>query len=331
MGPLWWTEKWVRVGRGLLRRGRIPQSWNVRFKFRWLIRTRVSLRRVQLTEDGTGERERVRHVVGVDESGNPTESGRPHVFTAVHCSRERSERLAELLVDCGLNPWQNKSSSLSAVLTDPTEQSRRVEEFVAKLASEPMTWRAAFGWQRYSIEERAAVACTVASKAITSASTPSGRAVLLHDGGEDTYGSSQIALRKQAAAKFNYSFQSAYCPVFVTSLAKADLTYPEVIAADYLAGYVRSVVEESGSATGELPPQVGRIHADWREPETSPLSRYRLRASTATHRSTRRSRVAAWIEGRRPADHGLQSSGRYDAVVSRLASGELQSYLREIE
>lgn len=291
----------------------------------------MSLRRVQLTEDGTGERERVRHVVGVDESGNPTESGRAYVFSAVHCSRERSERLAELLVDCGLNPWQNKSSSLSAILEDSTEQPRRVGDFVAKLSAEPITWSAAFGWQRYSIEERAAVACTVASKALTSADTLSGRAVLLHDGGRDTYGSSQIVLRKQAAATFNYSFQSTFCPVFVTSLAKADLTYPEVIAADYLAGYVRYVVEESASPSDELPSRVVRIRREWREPETSPLSLYWLRASGAAHQSTRRSRVAAWIEGRRPAEHGFQSSGQYDNVVSRLTSGELQSYLREIE
>lgn len=150
----------------------------------------MTLRRVQLAEDGTGARERVDHVVGVDESGNPTESDGPYVLAAVSCSRDRSERLAELLVDCGLYPWQNKSRSLSAVLDDPAEQSRRVAEFASRLRGEPVTWSAAFGWQQYSVEQRAAIACTVTSKALTSADDLSGRAVLLHDGGENTYGSS---------------------------------------------------------------------------------------------------------------------------------------------
>lgn len=290
----------------------------------------MSLRPVQLTEDGTGERERARHVIGVDESGNPTDSSEAYAVTAVFCPRERGERLVELLVDCGLHPWQNKSRSLSAILDDPTEQTRRVTDFVTRLSSERMAWSAAFGWQHYSLEERAATACTVASRALAGVDELAGKAVLVHDGGENTYGSHQIVLRKQAAAKFNHSFQSTLCPVFVTSLVRADLIYPEVIAADYLAGYVRTLVERSAGTSRDLPANVGRIRREWREPETAPLSFYWLRTSGATHASTVESRVVAWIEGRRPARRGFESGGQYENVVSRLSSPDVRSYLREL-
>lgn len=295
----------------------------------------MTLRPVQLVEAGSGDRTRVETVVGVDESGNPTGNGDPFVLAAVRCSRSDSERLARQLVQCGLHPWRNKSRSLSAVVDGRDEQTRRVERLVEALSSEKVAWSAAVGWQRYDLAERAAVACTVTSKALTtphreSSISVDGDAVLLHDGGEDTYGSNQRVLREQATATFDASFQSHACPVLVAPLTKADLTYPEVIAADYLAGYVRTRVAE-GNPIEMLPPQVVRIDASWREPSVAPASSFRLRTSGAVQDSAIRTRITAWLEGRRPSESApLTNDAHYDRLVTRIQDDTLRSYLRSL-
>lgn len=295
----------------------------------------MTLRPVQLVEAGSGDRTRVETVVGVDESGNPTRNADPFVLAAVRCSRSDSERLARQLVRCGLHPWRNKSRSLSAVVDGRDEQTRRVERFVEALSSEEVAWSAAVGWQRYDLAERAAVACTVTSKALTtphreSSISVDGDAVLLHDGGEDTYGSNQRVLREQAAATFDASFQSHVCPVLVTSLTKADLTYPEVIAADYLAGYVRTRVAE-GTAIEALPPQVVRIDANWQEPSVAPMASFRLRTSGVAQDDAIRTRITAWLDGRRPSESAsLTSDAHYDRLVGRVRDDTLRSYLRSV-
>lgn len=295
----------------------------------------MALRSVQLVEAGSGERTQVGTVVGVDESGNPTGNAKPFVLAALRCPRSDSERLAKRLVQCGLHPWQNKSRSLAAVVDERNEQTRRVERFVEAISSDVASWSAAVGWQRYDLVERAAVACSVTSKALTTphCETPvsvDGDAVLLHDGGENTYGANQRVLREQAATTFDASFQSSICPVFVAPMTKADLTYPEAIAADYLAGYVRERVA-AGSSVETLPPQVVRIDTSWTEPTVAPASLFQVRTSGVSQDAAIRTRIAAWLEGRRPPKStSLTNDSHYERLVARIQDDTLRTYLRSL-
>lgn len=292
----------------------------------------MGLRSIQVTSE-SGQRERLDHVVGVDESGNPDGGGEPFVISAVQCPRSYGEKLAEFLINAELNPWRSKSNSLSVSDEAKATQDERVEAFIDLIDSTPITWCAAAGWKAYGVPKRAKIACTVASKALT---TPhrvqqpnfEGDAALIHDGNAKTYGNKQQHLRKQASAAFNSSFQSAICSVYVSSLPKADLTYPEVVAADYLAGYVRKKLANGEKSMKQLPDQVLWIRSDWSPEDIQPAPLYWLRTSGSSQATTEQSRVVAWIEGRRPSNDGLTSGGQFSNIVSnRLSSDTLREYL----
>lgn len=292
------------------------------------------LRSVQLVEGGTGDRIRADHVVGVDESGNPSDS-RPFVLAAVQCPRSSGEKLAELLIRCGLDPWKSKSQTLT-VDTDEGEQSQRIETFLELLGETPSTWSAVAGWHTYDIAQRAAAACIVTTKALVGTGRNSdlsyeGPAVLLHDGSENTYGKRQRLLRQHATSQFGGGFDSRVCPVYTSALPKADLTYPEVNAADYLAGYIRYKMTR-GATVERLPEPVTRINESWRATDAVPVAHYRLRTTGGVQQSTTRSRVIAWIEGRRVADEtDITGQKPYNRIVDRLSSEILKQYLLDMD
>lgn len=295
----------------------------------------MGLRAVQVTDD-SGQRKRLDHVVGVDESGNPNADGGPFLISAVQCPRTYGEALAEHLIDAGLNPWQNKSSSLSVSDRAKATQDERVESFISAISSTPITWCAAVGWDAYNVPKRAAIACTVTSKALTTPHSNripdfEGDTALIHDGDAKTYGDNQHYLRKQASAEFNPSFQSAICSVHVSSLPKADLTYPEVTAADYIAGYIRKKLANGETTVEQLSDQVLWVSSDWACEDVQPAPLYWLRTSGAKQSTPEQSRVIAWIEGRRPPKDGVSSRRQFERVIeNRLESEKLKEYLAEL-
>ncbi len=296
----------------------------------------MGLRPVQVASK-SGEKKRLNHVIGVDESGNPDGTGGPFVICAVQCPRRHGEKLANYLIDAGLNPWRNKSHSLSTSDIAKATQDRRVESLISSIASTPVTWSSAVGWEAYSVPKRAAITCTVASKSLTTPHSEEksdfdGDAVLIHDGGPETYGENQQYLRKQASAEFNSSFQSAICAVYASSLPKADLTYPEVIAADYIAGYVRKKLTTGEASVKQLPKQVEWVSSGWTFEDVQPTPSYRLRTSGAKQAAVEQSRVIAWVEGRRPPKDGVSSGRKFENVIeNRIHSETLTKYLATLK
>lgn len=296
----------------------------------------MGLRSIQVTSE-SGQRKRLDHVVGVDESGNPDGGGEPFVISAVQCPRSYGEELAECLIEAGLNPWRSKSNSLSVSDEAKVTQDERVESFIDTIRFTPITWCAAVGWEAYSVPKRATIACTVTSKALTTPHSDElpdfeGDTALIHDGNAKTYGDKQRHLRKQASAKFNSSFQSTICSVYVSSLPKADLTYPEVVAADYIAGFVRKKLARGEKSVSQLPSQVLWISSEWTSEDVHPAPLYWLRTSGSGQTTMERSRIIAWIEGRRPPKEGLRSGGQFENIVNnRLESATLKEYLLNFE
>lgn len=284
------------------------------------------MRSVQVVDESSGSTTRADHVIGVDESGNATDSA-PFALAVVRCLREDGERLAELLVRHGLSPWQGKSKTV-AKNSSPAERDHRVEDLIDSLSDEPITWRVAAGFSSATIDHKAAGVCTLAKKTITSVGDFRGDSVIVPDGEPDMYGSRQEYLRVQASQTFDGSFQSAFGEVYVTGLASADLTYPEVATADYLAGYVRAAIAD-GQSVEALPDEVIWFSQDWREPSVSPFPFYRIHGVTGEYGATERTRVAAWIKGRHPDGGSHDVSSQWENTVRMLESDRLQQYLLE--
>ena len=258
------------------------------------------MRSVQVVEQSSANTTRAECVIGVDESGQVGDP-KPFALAAVRCPREESERLAELLLKQQLAPWRAKSKTLGKRVP-PAERDRRVKGLIEALTSEPVSWGVAVGRSQESIRHKAAAVCILAKKTITATDSSRGDSVIIPDGAPSMYGENQSYLRAQVAQIFDGSFQSTFGGIYVTGLPKADLTYPEAIAADYLAGYVRRAIAENGKAIRVLPDEVVRFDPNWVEPAVPPVPYYRIQGIGGDYGTHARTRIAAWIKGRRPVD-----------------------------
>ena len=283
------------------------------------------MRSVQVVEESSGETTRAEHVVGIDESGNVNGPG-TFVLAAVRCPREDGEGLAELLINNDLLPWLGKSQTL-AENTSPDERIQRVEGLIDDLEREGILWGAAVGHDHYSIHHKAAAVCVLSKQTITGDSGFQGDALLIPDGEAGMYGNSQQYLRTQAAQLFDGSFQSTFGGVFVTGLKKADLTYPEVTTADYLAGYIRDAIEERRESVQTLPDHVVRFDPNWREPSLPPQPFYRIQGVSGQYGARERTRAVAWITGRHPDGDEYNVISQWENRVQILESETIQQYL----
>lgn len=287
------------------------------------------LRRIELVEHGVVDTQppvqHANHVVGVDESGNHHDG--PFVMTTVQCPRSHGEHLAELLIELELEPWKSKSSSTPGGMSH-TELSATVEELLTSFQSTPITWHAVAGWGTYTVDQRAATACIVVSKTLTGGSGPTpeyeGPAALVHDGGARMYGSRQERLRRAATRQFN-GFGDRVTPVYITQLKDGDRIYPEITAADYIAGYVRSQLPDTGIEG--IGYDIQRIDNSWNVSDDPPSTLYSLRSRNRQQSQERYDRAAAWIEGRRPSSDGTWGNQPFQSLVSRLHSDVVMEYL----
>lgn len=287
------------------------------------------LRRVELQEcrsESDSNIQGVDHVVGVDESGNTSDS--PLVMVAVQCPRSKGELLAELLIELGLGPWKSKSSSSPAGMSDE-DLSESVEDLIERLNDHNITWHAVAGWGEYNKEQRGAISCVVTSKAMTGGSSNpmpeyEGPAVMLHDGGTGFYGNDQITLRRYASRQFS-GFHDRVTPIYIAHLFNGDKTYPEITTADYLAGYFRSIIPERGIEGASFPIQ--RIDPSWRSSDEPPVALYRLRTRNRRRQIRREERAAAWIEGRRPPENNGWDEQPIETLIGRLESETVRDYI----
>lgn len=290
------------------------------------------LRRVELVESGGEDSghanvQHINHVVGVDESG--TSADGPFVMAAVQCPRGSGEILAEFLIEEGLQPWKSKSSSTPSGMSN-SGLSEHVSNLLDLIEGTPITWHAVAGWGAYSKPERAAIACIVASKAMTGGGNQeipdfNGPATLMHDGGHQLYGAGQLAIRRAATRQFN-GFGDRVTPVYLSFLEDGDKTYPEITAADFIAGYLRSEIPERGIEGLRQP--VERINESWRASDSDPPSPlYQIRTRDRRRQQAKIARAAAWIEGRRPPEDGGWNESPIESLAGRLTSETVRDYI----
>jgi hypothetical protein len=265
-------------------------------------------------------------VAGIDESGNVTGPG-TFALAAVRCPRDRGERLAELLIENKLNPWRTKSETLTEVAS-AADRKRRVESLVEDLATESIPWAVACGYSATSIHHKAAAVCMLTKKTITQDPEFSGDVVIIPDGSNSMYGDSQQHLRTQSSQIFDGSFQSAFGGVYITGMPKADLTYPEAIAADYIAGYMRGAIDE-GQQPNDLPDEVVWFDNNWREPTVSPSPYYRIKGNSGDYGGLEKNRAAAWVKGRHRDGDDYDVRSQWDNTIDMIESDTVQEYLTE--
>lgn len=214
--------------------------------------------------------------------------------------------------------------------TSHAERDSRVEDLIVRLESEPVEWSTAVSYSSTSIQHKAAAVCVLSQKTITRVEGFSGDAVIVPDGSSDMYGRKQSILRQQASQMFGGSFQSAFGEVYISALPKADLTYPEVAAADYISAYFRSKAQ-MGVPFTELPENVVLFDPNWREPEASPAPFYSLYSASGDHGIPERNRVIAWLRGRHPEGDDFDISSQYENTVSQMVNSEtVQEYLLDM-
>lgn len=286
------------------------------------------LRPLALRESSSGDSKRAAHVVGIDESGNSADG--PFVLTAVQCPRSSGERLAELLIELDLDPWVSKSSSSPSNLTD-SELTENVIELMDQIQEEPITWNAAACWGNCSVDKQAMTACIVSTKSLISYGKSQdgyeGNAALVHDGKGDNFGSGYITLRRAGREQFE-GFGDRETPVYISTLESGDRIYPEITAADYIAGLIRSEIQEKGSIEGLNVPVIDRISESWSTPEdASPEPQYEIRSRDRRRQPKREDRAAAWIEGRRPPTNDGWGDRPLNSIVERLSSDTVRDYL----
>ncbi|MBP1923399.1 hypothetical protein J2751_002441 [Halorubrum alkaliphilum] len=286
------------------------------------------LRPLALQESSSGDSKRAAHVVGIDESGNSADGA--FVLAAVQCPRSSGERLAELLIELDLDPWVSKSSSAPSTLTD-SGLTDTVIELIRQIRDEPITWHAAACWGNCPVDKQAMTACIISTKSLTrhrdSQGGYEGNAALLHDGKGDNFGNGYIKLRRAGRTQFE-GFGDRETPVFISMLESGDRIYPEITAADYIAGLIRSEIHNEGSIEAVDIPMIDRISNSWSTPkDASPEPQYEIRARNHQREPKRQDRAAAWIEGRRPPTTDAWGDRPLEAIVDRLSSDVVRNYL----
>lgn len=291
-----------------------------------------SLRTVSIS-DAEDARLSVDTLIGVDESGNESNAGDGLcVVVAVRAARAAEIALVRALVQSDLHPFEHKSATLGydAQITD-SERRDRVQQFLTALESLPVTWSAIICRSEYRTAVRAAAAVMAAKKTITREQPhehSGDRAAMLHDGKLLTP-NYKTAVRQKVAKEFDTGFQHAFYPVCLAFVNRADLTYPQSIAADYIAGYLRSRLL-NGATSEQLAESLLEFDDSWTHSLDTAAPLYYLDSFEPIRGEGARSRAAAWIQGKViPLDVDPTDIDVYEQVIRQIDDDTVYTYLSD--
>jgi len=293
-------------------------------------RMAAPLRPVSLA-DAEDDRVTVDALIGVDESGNESSAGDGLcVVVAVRAARSTEVDLVRALVESGLQPFKYKSATLGyEAQVSASERQQRVQQFLSAIDALSIEWTGIVCRSEYRTAVRAAAVVMAAKKTITRRpSHDVERAALLHDGKLLTP-NYKTAVRQKAAKEFDAGFEQAFAPVYTAFVNQADLTYPQSIAADFIAGYLRSRLLD-GTTSGQLGDSVAEFDGSWTHALETAVPIYYLDSSQPIRGEGARSRAAAWIRGETiPLDVDPSDVGVYDRIVRRIDDDVVYTYLSD--
>lgn len=281
--------------------------------------------------DSEDSRNNVSNLVGVDES----EDSDSFVVVAVRCARSDDISLVRALIESELQPFEHKSSTIVRYGDlDQQERAERVKTLLEKLDESSITWGAVTCQTNPTNEIKAAATTMAVKKSITTGLKTGdlahgcGGTAMLHDGQYDSYSDHYVKLREFASGHFDTGFQRSICPVYLTFLRKADRTYPQNNAADYVAGFLRDQVRNG--AQGELPNHVYSFDKSWIDSAPQPDPIYHLDEFDPVQEAELHSRVIAWMTGRGlPKEPSPRRRDPYFDLVNQIEDPTVRKYLSE--
>lgn len=290
------------------------------------------LRKIKLVRNG--EKQRAPNLIGLDESMVTIEGADHTIVVAVRTARENDISLLRALIDNNLHPFKYKSSSLlrhGGVSSE--ERATRVQGLIEDLQSLQASWSAVIWKGPDKAPELAACVVTAAKKSITNPLQSGnlahgcGKTAFLHDGREDSHSDYFKQLKLQMPSAFDTSFQQSICPVLMTFMEEADLTYPATITADYIAGHLAHQLKNGSS---DFPSQVVDFDPSWVDPAPQAEVPYRLDSIRPVREEDVHSRVLAWILGKGiPRNPSPVNRDPYQDQVNQIDDDTVRSYLLE--
>lgn len=276
--------------------------------------------------DVDDDRQLANQLVGIDESKQRVEGDNILATVAVACDRATEEQLLAALIDSGYLPFQHKSSSIihHGPMTDAEEREAAAESFIKRLGSLDAQWRGIIS-RDASDGVKATAAAQVAKKSIT---TRKSRAphLILHDGAHEASGYGDIFSR-QAASAFDESFQEYVCQVEVLFHPEGNVLYPQIIAADIIAGHLSSALSRPEGADVIALNQVKRYDDSRNDPAEDPLLVETVTPDEVDTDSPP-SCASCWLRGRQGTMETAINEGlRYH--LGRLNNETTRSYLEE--
>lgn len=284
----------------------------------------MNIRRIELFEKDTGNTAYPEYVIGVDETGTHNVPG-PFAVTAVLCPRNVEPRLAEMMIEAGMDIWAEKPSE--ELLGDSG-----LLEFVQEHPE--VSWFAIGATSPISREEKAAAVITAATYTLVQPNIlrtySADQAALIHDGDDSMYGKRQILLREQASAQFDSEFVSNFCEIYLTQTANGDQIYPSIMLADLISGQVCERISR-GTEVGDVT-NYEWFRDTWVEGFSGPVADlYYLNDVDSSYADHLWENYAAWLTGRGSASYdSSRGSISVDTLIDRsTSSAVIAEYLRE--
>lgn len=283
----------------------------------------MNIRGLELFEKDSGRSVYPEYLIGVDETGTHNVSG-PFAVTAVLCPRTVEPRLAEMMIDAGMNLWKEKPKEELFVQSDLLEFMQDHSE---------ISWFAIGSTAPISKEDKAAIAITAAMYTLIqpniSRTYSVDQAALIHDGSDTMYGKKQRLLREQSSAQIDSEFTSNFGKILLTQTSRGDQIYPTVMLADLISGQVCKRI-----SNGDLDDVTNYewFRDAWVENPKGPADDlYYLNEAGTLYPDYLWENYAAWLTGKASANNdGPREGIPIETLIERSADSEVViEYLRE--
>jgi hypothetical protein len=258
-------------------------------------------------------------LIAIDETGTHNERI-PTVVAASFITRRQSEDIVKTLIENGAEPWLQKSTDLD---TDD------IYDFF-NATSIPTFARAS--WESPTRGQRALMSMEATKDVIPAGLTREEditSCLILLDGRVSNYGGRENLLRSRTEILDDYFEDQHGVNIAIATLEKADKQYPEVTAADCACKVFRDRIENGTSI--ESLDNIQRFDTARSVPSVSFDDRiYELAPKGVVEEDTFESKVAAWIDGRRPSAIALGEMAPHQferLVTDHISDEDISQYI----
>lgn len=271
---------------------------------------------------GVVEQREFESIIAVDETGVHTNQI-PTVVAASFINRSQSEKVVKQLIDADIQPWFNKSADLDL-------------DTVYDFFHEATIYTAARATQNpHNSSQRGLMAIEAAKEVIQVAKNEiqgNQDCLILLDGKASNYGGEKNLLRSHEEILDSYFQQQNGVNISLATIQHGDRRYPEITVADCACNIIRNKIESEQII--ENLEHVQRFDVSRSVPSVEfNGSVYRLAPKGVQQTDEFESKVAAWIEGKRPHAEkmGDISAGQLQRIITQeIDDDDICRYISEM-